>query len=199
MTGYELVQDYLRRLHDASNGLPRAQRAELRDEIGQHLRDALAEDDSESAIRDVLDRLGEPEEITAELRPPPQPGIGGQQWWAIILLFAGGFLAGIGWLVGVMLLWTSRAWTVREKLVGTLLVPGGLATVFLFVLLPLGGTELCTSGSVTSGGVTRSVTHCTGATSTAERVLALILLALLLIGPFVGAVFLARRARPRAV
>ena len=33
------------------------------------------------------------------------------------------------WLVGVVLLWRSRAWTARDKLIGTLLIPGGLAYV----------------------------------------------------------------------
>ncbi len=33
------------------------------------------------------------------------------------------------WVVGVVLLWRSRAWSVRDKLLGTLVVPGGLAFV----------------------------------------------------------------------
>ena len=31
------------------------------------------------------------------------------------------------WLVGVVLLWISSAWTRREKVIGTLVIPGGLA------------------------------------------------------------------------
>ena len=95
-----------------------------------------------------------------------------------------------------MLLWSSRAWSVREKLVGTLFVPGGIATVF-FLALRVGG-ETCTSGGAvrSHGGVVRSVQHCTGATTTAERVLALSLLVFLLVAPIVSAIFLALRARP---
>ncbi|HEY5195981.1 MAG TPA: hypothetical protein VIJ51_03025 [Solirubrobacteraceae bacterium] len=37
----------------------------------------------------------------------------------------------MGWLVGLVLLWSSRLWTTREKLFGTLIVPGGIATALL--------------------------------------------------------------------
>ena len=33
----------------------------------------------------------------------------------------------LGWFVGVVFLWTSETWSTGEKLLGTLLVPGGLA------------------------------------------------------------------------
>ena len=46
----------------------------------------------------------------------------------ITLLLIGAFLAVVGWVVGVVLLWRSRVWTLRDKLIGTLLWPGGLVT-----------------------------------------------------------------------
>jgi len=190
--------DYLQRLDAAAAALPKAERRELRAEIEEHLRDALADDDGEAALREALERLGDPLEIVAEQRrssSAPPRRVGAQQWSAIVLLLAGGFLVGIGWILGVVLLWSSRAWSVREKLIGTLLVPGGLATVF-FLALRVGG-ESCGSYVVrNSKGVARSIERCTGATTVAERVLALALLAFLLIAPIVTAVFLALRARP---
>jgi hypothetical protein len=48
-----------------------------------------------------------------------------------VLLLFGGFLALIGWLVGLVLLWSSPRWTVVDKLVGTLVLPGGLASALL--------------------------------------------------------------------
>jgi hypothetical protein len=33
----------------------------------------------------------------------------------------------VGWVIGVVLLWLSPTWTAREKLIGTFVVPGGLA------------------------------------------------------------------------
>src|SRR4051812_12124472 len=47
----------------------------------------------------------------------------GREWATVVLL-------PLVWVVGVVLLWRSPAWTSRDKLVGTLLVPGGLAYVF---------------------------------------------------------------------
>src|SRR5437588_12894486 len=35
------------------------------------------------------------------------------------------------WPVGVILLWASRAWTTREKVLGSLLPPGGYPGAFL--------------------------------------------------------------------
>jgi len=189
--------DYLQRLDAAARALPPPERRELRAEIEAHLRDALADDDGEAALREALERLGDPREIVADqLRSSAAPPrrVGAQQWSAIVLLLAGGFLVGIGWILGLVLLWSSRAWSVREKLIGTLLVPGGLATVF-FLAVRVGG-ETCGSGVVRSHGVARSVERCTGATTVGERVLALALLAFLLVAPIVTAVFLALRARP---
>jgi hypothetical protein len=74
----------------------------------------------------------------------------------VILLPLGGFALGIGWLVGLILLWSSRLWTTRDKLIGTLITPGG--------------------------------------TSTATTVLYIALAVVLLLGPIVSAVYLARRA-----
>jgi hypothetical protein len=45
------------------------------------------------------------------------------------LLF-GGPLFGIGWLVGVNRLWRSPHWSRSEKLLGTLVLPGGLLWAF---------------------------------------------------------------------
>ncbi len=46
---------------------------------------------------------------------------------ALVLLLVGGIvLPMFGWLIGVVLLWVSNAWNVRDKVIGTLFVPGGL-------------------------------------------------------------------------
>jgi hypothetical protein len=58
-------------------------------------------------------------------------GPGTVEWAAIGLLLVGGFAIPVaGWVLGVGLLWISRAWTPREKLVGTLVPPGGLLAPF---------------------------------------------------------------------
>lgn len=51
------------------------------------------------------------------------------------------------WVVGIALLWRSRAWTTRDKLVGTLLVPGGLAyPAYVVIDLWLELRDLCPDG-----------------------------------------------------
>ena len=44
------------------------------------------------------------------------------------LVLFGGFLALIGWLIGIYMLWSSPTWSFRSKLAGTFLFPGGLFT-----------------------------------------------------------------------
>ena len=66
-----IVEAYLARLDAAAAVLPPDRRTELVEEIGQHIADALGDADarSESAVRNVLDRLGPPAEIIAAEAP----------------------------------------------------------------------------------------------------------------------------------
>ena len=60
---------------------------------------------------------------------------------AIVLLLVGGFLGGVGWLAGVVLLWLSDRWSTGDKLIGTFVLPGGLAFApFLFIFVAVGGS-----------------------------------------------------------
>jgi hypothetical protein len=193
------VRQYLKELDAASRGLPRAERRDLRAQIEEHIRSALDNDPSDARLSEVLERLGDPHEIAAEqYGRVARRGIGAQAVTAIILLLVGGFLAGIGWIVGVVLLWTSQAWTTREKLVGTLLVPGGLA-VALYLPLVLAGGTACSGHYVfaRAGVPAHAVNHCTGGTtSTAGTVALVALFAFLVVAPIGVAIFLGRRARP---
>jgi hypothetical protein len=110
----------------------------------------------------------------------------------------------VGWLVGLVLLWSSRLWTTREKLIGTLIVPGGIATALLVVVLT-GTKRRCTSFATvdpsTGALVGRAAVHCTPSAgpSLATTALHIALLVFVVLGPVVSAVFLARRARDRSV
>lgn len=68
MTDDELVAAYLRRLRRAARALPRARRQELIDEIAEHIADSRAAgpapgEGGSAALRNALDRLGEPRDI----------------------------------------------------------------------------------------------------------------------------------------
>jgi hypothetical protein len=71
-TGYRTPHDdYLRRLDAAASALPAHRREELVSEIRGHLQEALrqAPAGDETAVRNMLERLGPPEEIVAATDP----------------------------------------------------------------------------------------------------------------------------------
>ena len=61
---------------------------------------------------------------------------------ALVLLTAGSLVSWVGWVGGVLLVWTSGRWTRRDKLVGSLVLPGGLAAAWWFARGP--ATVTCT-------------------------------------------------------
>lgn len=144
VTTNPLVADYLRRLETASRGLPKGQREELLADIREHIDQALGPESSDAAVRTVLDRLGAPEDIAPP--PPPAARAGARETWALIVLAVGGIFAFVGWFAGVALLWTSDVWQRRDKIIGTLLLPGGPGGVMILMGLGL------TTSSTSSGG-----------------------------------------------
>jgi uncharacterized membrane protein len=193
-TADRLVAHYLKRLNRELRDVPRDSRREIVEEIEEHVaagRAALGEED-DAAVREVLARLGEPGEIADDARQrlgiDPR-GHGVREVFALIGLLAGGFVFVVGWFVGLGLLWSSSAWTTREKLVGSLIVPGGLLSAFL--LLGLGATQC-------GGGYRNELTgpveeYCTVTLSLPEQVLWVGLVAFCLVAPVCTTVFLARR------
>lgn len=200
-TLHPLAEDYLDRLRHAARRLPRGSRRELLDEVGAHLLETTSADMSGAEVLTILDRLGDPDEIV-EAQEPSAPAnadrAGAREWSAIVLLLFGGFIFGVGWLIGVVLLWSSRVWTVRDKWIGTLLIPGGYAIVPV-ILLSIGTTSSGGSCSgqgaeVVSGRIVKAATmHCTGSGS-GTSVLAIVLIVAVLIAPLASAVYLGRRA-----
>jgi hypothetical protein len=139
-TAHPLVERYLRDLCEALRDLPRRQRDELVAEIASHIEQTLPPDASDAEVLTALDRMGEPEQIAGAERERlgvEQPTSGWLEWLAIPLLLLGGIvIPGVGWVIGLVFLWLSRAWTVRDKTLATLLVPGGLLPALLLVALP---------------------------------------------------------------
>jgi HAAS domain-containing protein len=158
-TADQLVAAYLHRLASAAMQLPAAHRAELVDEIREHIASARhAGPAGEAATRTVLDRLGSPEDIVAAARegepgpvlPPVGPmrkPVAALEIWSVVLLTIGSCVPIVGWTTGVVLLWCSRRWRIREKLLGTLVSPGGPGlALLLLVTLP---TRVCQTGPAT--------------------------------------------------
>jgi hypothetical protein len=122
----QLIEGYLARLSAAASDLPKSARQELIDDMRGHIAEARARDpeETDATILNILDRLGESGVVVAEVRErlgvraaaPYRPGV--LEIVAVILV---PFL----WPIGVILLWMSPAWNVRDKLIGTFLPPGG--------------------------------------------------------------------------
>ena len=215
-----LVADYLARLDAASVALPPDRRDELLEEIRGHIDGARAAGAAadEAAVRTLLDRLGPPEVIVEAARdddaPPPawtRPGAAtgpvrrpgtGLETAAVLLLTAGSLVPLAGWLLGVVLLWTSQRWSRGEKLLGTLVVPlgpGGVlyAAAYLFPRaetcvtspLPLGPDGLPVEPP--PGAVECTTSGLTGSTRLALGAVAVV-------AAVVVAVLLLRRAQRRA-
>jgi hypothetical protein len=150
-----LVDDYLDRLDVVAARLPLDRRVELVAEVREHIATALAEGRrDEPAVRNVLDRLGSPEEIVAAEAgpdapapgaspgPPPRPIDGPTPWGtnetaAVLLLTVGAVvLPFVGPLVGLVLVWFSARWTRFQKSLVTVIV------VTIFVVLPIIGLSV---------------------------------------------------------
>jgi hypothetical protein len=191
-----LVANYLKELDKALAGLPRTRRREVVDEIAAHIAAARAEQVSvtDAEIRNLLDRVGEPADIAADARERfgvgPDPATW-REFAALVLLPIGGVIVPVlGWLVGVVLLWASNAWTRRDKLIGTFVLPGGLLLPFAAVSLATWSVESCSTPLRPGGGVAGPTT-CTGGGG--PGALEIATMVLLLAAPIASALYLARR------
>lgn len=236
----QLVEDYLARLHTAASALPAERRAELVEEITAHIAEARLAGASASPVdvRNILDRLGDPDDIVrmaTEAAPgdpawsavaaaadsgagqtaqaTAQPGrIGAMEVVTVLLLLLGGLIVPVlGWFAGVVLLWVSPRWTRKDKVLTTLIWPGGLLAPVVVTLaggvasLMVTSSQTCAEGPATApaaGGDTGAITvttHCvTHGFSFAPWVsitLAIVLMTAAIAGPVWIAIRLLRRAR----
>lgn len=166
------VEAYLRQLDFALSPLPWEQRNEIFTDITEHIdRELAATGGNPDAVDDVLRRVGDPHVIAVEAGAPPAPVVPaarvgrGLEIAAIVLLSAGSiFVPVLGWIVGVVLLWSSRRFSRADKLIGTLVPPLGFFAPFFLLFAPHShGPTACVTSAVAGG----SSTTCTvGASST---------------------------------
>ena len=191
------VTDYLNRLRERASVLPPDEFEDVWQSVHEHLDEAAERGEP---IEQALARLGSPEAIVAAAagqpsaqptRPvQPQRPLRGVDVAALVLLQVGAVVFGLGWIAGVLLLWVSDRWKWWEKLLGTLVVPGGLSG-----LVMLSGLFSWASTGCSSDAVTVAETSCT-ATGSASTVIGPIVVGLLAAGAIAVTVYLARAARP---
>jgi len=164
--GEALVRDYLGRLDAAAWPLKVDRRAELLAEVREHIETALAEagQRDEVTVRNVLERLGLPEEIVAaeaEAGGAAAAPVGGRAaalaaastWGAVeiialLLLTVGAVLLPvIGPVIGLLFVWLSTHWTRREKVIATIIV----AVLLLVPILGLLGLAAVQGGTSLEG------------------------------------------------
>ena len=194
--GEELIAGYLARLEAALAPVPESRRNELLEDVRQHIAEARMAlvDETDTGVLNILDRLGDPAEMAAaelgRAEPPPtQRTSRALEIAAIVLLI-------LFWPVGVVLLWISDVWTTRDKLVGTLVPPGGfLGTLVIGPLLALGTVGVvCQTVTDESGHVLSSTCPSAGAQTGIDIGLTLVLI-IYLVGPILSAAYLAVRLR----
>jgi len=206
MTPDELVERYLKHLEVELDELPRDRRREIVDEIAGHIAEARAglEDETEADVRNILDGLGDPADIAEDARErfdvrAPQPAAPFKAGWmevaALVFLLVGGLIIPLfGWLIGVVLLWISNAWNVRDKVIGTVFVPGGLVlpiALALFSSSVAGGA----CGPVLPGsGRALTATPCSY-DATSANYFGIVTLIVLIVIPIVTTAYLAYRVR----
>ena len=213
----KLVERYLKHLEVELDDLPRDRRREIVDEIAGHIAVARAglEHESEADVRNILEGLGDPADIAEDARErfevkPQTSAVRYKPGWmevgALVMLLIGGLVVPIvGWLVGVVLLWVSTAWNVRDKIIGTVFVPGGLGlSVFLLFAVGAGsggggGLGVGTDCQVDPG--TGREFNCItqtdhfGSSTGGVNVLAIVLLVAIVATPFITTAYLAYRLR----
>jgi uncharacterized membrane protein len=192
-----IISAYLARLGAALASVPAPRRQELTEELRAHIAEARSrlQTESDSDLLNILDRLGDPAEMAAaEIDPvestPPRPARSRALEIAAIVLLL------LFWPVGVVLLWMSDAWTTRQKLIGTLVPPGGYIGVLVLGPLLAWGTVAVACSTVTDGsGRVLSSTCPPDAAQTAITVGATVLAIVYLVLPLVTAAYLATRLR----
>ncbi len=139
-----LVRRYLARLNAALQGVDASRREEIVTDVHGHIEQARAglDPDDAAGVRTLLDRVGDPASIAAEAGAPPP---GSRRWdaWAPWLIIFGPVASGLGWVAGMLILWTSPTWSRREKLIATVLPPVGLVALFFGLVTALSGAAGC--------------------------------------------------------
>jgi hypothetical protein len=156
-----LMRDYLGRLEAAASHLPEHRRVELVGDVREHIEFALAEAGSsdEATVRNVLERLGPPDEIVAAeagaSAPTPndamastEPGerrsraVSVETRALTLLTFGAVVLPFVGPLLGLWFVSASARWTLAQKRTATLVVLVLLAMPLVFLVPALVSGEI---------------------------------------------------------
>jgi len=156
-TRHRQVGEYLRRLQRSMGDVPAERREEILAEIEEHIAELLAENPAETDadVRNVLERVGHPEDIAAEAREFDiipvtrfrRPKASWTDIAAVTLLVLGSLMIVliyhregmiVAWGAATVLLWLSDVWSARDKILVTLVLP---AAAFSAIAMQGAGDE----------------------------------------------------------
>ena len=157
-TRHREVGEYLRRLQRSMGDVPAERREEILAEIEEHIAELLAENPAETEpdVRNVLERVGHPEDIAAEARERfdiipvtrfRRPAASWTDIAAVSLLVLGSLMIVllyhrewmiVAWGAATVLLWLSDVWSARDKILVTLVLP---AAAFSAIAIQGSGDE----------------------------------------------------------
>lgn len=152
----KLVRHYMAQLDAALRGVEASRRQEILAEVHGHIQEGRTglDPDDAASVRTLLDRVGDPAAIAAEAGAPPP---GSRRWdaWAPWLIIFGPVASGLGWIAGMLILWTSPTWNQRDKLIATFVPLAGLVALFFGLVAALRAAAGC------PGPATLASTTCT--------------------------------------
>ncbi|MCX7521644.1 DUF1700 domain-containing protein [Microbacterium sp. STN6] len=119
--------------------LPVRDRREIVESVVEHISIAMS---SGHPVEEVLQKLGDPLTVSEEAHSRNASGWRRKSsiFYEIAvttLLLVGGLLLGVGWIVGLVMLWASKSRTLLNKIACTLIWPGGLLGAWLFLGIPV--------------------------------------------------------------
>jgi HAAS domain-containing protein len=152
----KLVRRYLAQLDAALRGVDASRREEILADVHEHIEEGRAglDPDDAASVRTLLDRVGDPTAIAAEAGASLP---GSRRWdaWAPWLIIFGFIASGLGWIAGVLILWTSPTWSRRDQLIATFVPLAGLVALFFGLVAAFRAAAGCPgSASCTTKGVT---------------------------------------------
>jgi hypothetical protein len=160
---------------------------------GRRRAGTVRSNETDAGLLTLLDRLGDPADLAAEERE--RLGIRtGTPARAGLLEVGALVLTPLIWPVGVILLWASSAWNTRDKLIGTLIPPGGLFTSMFVPVVFLAAARGQACGGGTSGS-RHFATTCTGSGGGIEGVLLFVASILILLSPILTGIYMAVQLR----
>lgn len=188
-----LIERYLRDLETGLRELDAGRRRQFLDEVRGRVARARAGGadgetaETEAGVRELLRGIGDPADLASEARRRygrQEPGSSrrpGRRFEVIALVLL--MIPFAGWATGVVLVWMSRVWSTRDKIIATI---GGMS----WVLAGLATLLISAAGSAPVGA--------TPVQTADPGPLALVVFAIPFVLPVLAAVYLAIRLRSLA-